>query len=404
VKVVILTREYPPHVYGGAGVHVEYLSRELAKIVEVEVRRFGTEDSVPGRPGQPAVRSFAPWDAIHDGDRSSAALEVMSTDLAMASGMDRPSLVLSHTWYTNLAGHLAKLRYGIPHVATTHSLEPLRPRKAEQLAAGGYALSSFCERTGLEGADAVIAVSGAMRDDLLGVYPDIPPERVTVIHNGIDTDQFRRDAATDVVDRYAIDLSRPRVVFVGRITRQKGIPYLLRAAERLLQGTQLVLVAGSPDEPDVERDVAAGVHRLRERGRDVIWIEAMLPRRDLIQIVSHATVFGRPSLYEPLGILNLEAMACGVPVVATRTGGIPEVVEDGVTGWLVPFQPADDRSTPADPEALVDRLADRINDLLEHPDRAEAFGRASRARVEKRFTWSSVALATLEVYRGVTES
>jgi starch synthase len=404
VKVVILTREYPPHVYGGAGVHVEYLSRELARLMDVEVRRFGADGPVPGAPARPAVLSFPSWDAVADEEPSSAALEVMATDLAMASGMEDPSVVHSHTWYTNLAGHLVKLRYGVPHVATTHSLEPLRPWKAEQLGPGGYALSSFCERTGLENADAIIAVSGAMRDDLLRAYPSIEPERVAIIHNGIDPGEFRPDAGTDVLDRHRIDVGRPRVVFVGRITRQKGIPFLLRAAERFRPGTQLVLIAGSPDEPQVQGDVVSGVRALRDHGFDVIWIDRMLPRRDVIQLLSHATVFVCPSLYEPLGIVNLEAMACGVPVVATRTGGIPEVVEDGVTGWLVPFEAADERSTPLDPEGLVRDIADRVNDLIDDPERAAAFGQAGRRRVEEQFTWGVVARRTAEVYEGVART
>ena len=398
MNVVILTREYPPHVYGGAGVHVEYLARELARLTPVEVRRFGPGPDEAGGHESPAIRSFEPWSALAD----AGALGVMSADLAMAADLHEPSVVHSHTWYANLAGHVAKLRYGVPHVATTHSLEPLRPWKAEQLGAGGYALSSFCERIGLTGADAVIAVSGAMRDDLLRVYPTIDPARVEVIHNGIDPQEFRPADGTDALRREGIDPERPSVVFVGRITRQKGIAHLLRAAEHLRPEAQLVLAAGAADEPEIEGEVAAQVSRLREVRDGVVWIERMMPRPDLIQILSHATAFACPSLYEPLGIVNLEAMACGTAVVATRTGGIPEVVEDGVTGWLVPITPADARGTPSDASAFEAAFTDRLNDLIDHPERAAAFGRAGRERAVEHFAWDRIAARTLEVYRRVT--
>jgi starch synthase len=404
MKIVILTREYPPHVYGGAGVHVEYLARELARTVDVEVRRFGPAPDDPGGPGRPAVRSFEPWDAISGGASYAAAIRVVSVDLAMASGMEAPSVVHSHTWYANFAGHLAKLLYGVPHVATTHSLEPLRPWKAEQLGTGGHAVSSFCERMGLTEADAVIAVSGAMRDDLLRVYPSIDPHRVEVIHNGIDPDEFRPDLGTDVLRREGVDPDRPTVIFVGRITRQKGIAHLLDAAESFRPDAQLVLVASSADEPEIGREVTGHVRRLRETRGGVVWIDRMVERPELIQLLSRATVFACPSLYEPLGIVNLEAMACGTAVVATRTGGIPEVVEDGVTGWLVPFSAGDARGTPLDPAGFVRGLSERVNDLIDNAERAEAFGRAGRDRVMAKFTWERVAARTLEVYRRVTSS
>jgi starch synthase len=400
MNVVILTREYPPLVYGGAGVHVEYLARELARLEPVEVRRFGPGPEEPGGPGVPSVRSFEPWERLA-GDGS---LGVMSADLAMAADLRDPSVVHSHTWYANLAGHLAKLRYGVPHVATTHSLEPLRPWKAEQLGAGGYALSSFCERTGLTAADAVIAVSGAMREDLLRVYPAIDPARVEVIHNGIDPEEFQPDLGTDALLREGIDPGRPSVVFVGRITRQKGIAHLLRAAEGLRPEAQLVLAAGAADEPEIEREVVAQVSRLRGARDGVVWIDRMLSRPDLIQVLSHATVFACPSLYEPLGIVNLEAMACATAVVATRTGGIPEVVEDGATGWLVPITPADERGTPSDPAAFERAFAERLNDLIDHPDRAAAFGLAGRRRAVDHFAWDRIAARTREVYRRVTSA
>jgi starch synthase len=399
LKVVLLTREYPPDVYGGAGVHVEYLSRELAKLVPVEVRRFGKDGA-----SDPAltVRGYRPWDRLAGEGPSISALQVMSVDLAMAAGLDAPSLVHSHTWYVNFAGHLAKLLYGIPHVATTHSLEPLRPWKAEQLGRGGYALSCFFERTGLEGADAVIAVSTAMRADVLRAYPAIDPSKVEVIHNGIDADEYRPDQGTDVLARHGVDPDKPYVLFVGRLTRQKGLTHLLDAAPRFDPSAQVVLCAGAPDTPEFEREVAARVAELARRRRGVVWISKMLPKEEVIQLMSHAAVFVCPSTYEPLGIVNLEAMACGTPVVATATGGIPEVVEDGVTGLLVPFEPTDPWGTPADPGGFAAAIADRVSSLLADPDRRRAFGDAGRRRVVERFTWSSVAQRTLSLYRRVT--
>ena len=399
MKVVLLTREYPPDVYGGAGVHVEYLSRELAKRVSVEVRRFGrgdaTNDPIP-------VRAFQPWDRLADEAPYLAALHVMSVDLAMAAGLEGPSLVHSHTWYVNFAGHLARLLYGIPHVATTHSLEPLRPWKAEQLGTGGYAVSCFCERTGLEGADAVIAVSAAMRADILRVYPAIDPSKVEVIHNGIDPDEYRPDPGTDVLERYGVDPGRPYVLFVGRITRQKGITHLLDAARDIDPMAQIVLCAGAPDTPDFEREVASRVEELAAERGGVVWIAKMLGKDEVIQLMSHAAVFVCPSTYEPLGIVNLEAMACQAPVVATATGGIPEVVEAGRTGFLVPFEPTDPWGTPADAKAFAAAIAERVDGLLVDRDTAEAFGEAGRSRVMERFTWSAVADRTVSLYRRLT--
>ena len=328
-----------------------------------------------------------------------AALRAVSIDLTMAAGVGGASLVHSHTWYANLGGHLAKLVHGIPHVATVHSLEPLRPWKEEQLG-GGYRLSSFCERTGLEGADAVIAVSTAMRDDIFAAYPAISPERVTVIGNGIDTDEFRPDHRTDVLEARGIDPNEPSVVFVGRITRQKGLPYLLDAALSFAPPTQLVLCAGAPDTPDLHDEIAVKIESLRAAGRNVLWIEETLPRPQLIQIVSNADVFVCPSVYEPLGIVNLEAMACETAVVATRTGGIPEVVEDGVTGLLVPLEPAEDGSGgPADPARFSQELAERVNALLADPSRAERLGKAGRARAVERFGWAAIAERVAALYR-----
>lgn len=397
--MVLLTREYPPDVYGGAGVHVEYLSRELGKRISLEVRKFGRESPID--PPFP-VRTFQPWDELSGEAPHLAALRVISVDLAMAARLDAPSLVHSHTWYANLAGHLAKLLHGIPHVATTHSLEPLRPWKAEQLGPGGYALSCFCERTGLEGADAVIAVSGAMGADLLREYPAIDPSKVHVIHNGIDADEYRPDRGTDVLERYGVDPGRPYVLFVGRITRQKGIVHLLDAARDFDPKAQIVLCAGAPDTPNFEREVSARVDELARQRDGVVWISKMLPKHEVIQLMSHAAVFVCPSTYEPLGIVNLEAMACGAPVVATRTGGIPEVIEEGKTGSLVPFEPADPTGRPAQADEFAHSIADRVNALLADPEKARAFGEAGRRRVVERFSWAQVAERTVELYRRLT--
>jgi starch synthase len=395
MHVAILTREYPPDVYGGAGVHVEHLSRELARRITLEVRCFGEDRAATG--DGPQVRSFQPWDRL--GGLLGGAPGVISANLAMLRDLDRAEVVHSHTWYTNLAGHLAKLAYGTPHVATTHSLEPLRPWKAEQLGEGGYALSRLCERTGLEGADAVIAVSGGMREDVLACYPQIDPARVEVIPNGIDTEEYRPDPETDVLIRHGIDPGRPYVLFVGRVTRQKGVIHLLAAAERIDPSAQLVLCAGAPDTEELARDMGTRVAGLAQRRGGIRWIQEMLPRPALAQLMSHAAVFCCPSVYEPFGIVILEAMACEAPVVATATGGIPDVVEDGVTGLLVPFEPNADRTAPVDPDRFADDLAASINQLLGDRDRAAEMGRAGRARTLERFTWGAVADRTVELYR-----
>ncbi|HEX4521269.1 MAG TPA: glycogen synthase [Gaiellaceae bacterium] len=398
LSVALLTREYPPDVYGGAGVHVEYLARELARLAEVTVHCWGAPRP-PAGPGEPRVVAHEPWAAVDGPAPYLAALRAMSIDLTMAAGVDGTTLVHSHTWYASLGGHLAKLIHGVPHVATVHSLEPLRPWKEEQLG-GGYRVSSFCERTGLEGADAVIAVSSAMRDDILAAYPAIDPERVTVIGNGIDTAEFQPDRGTSVLTARGIDPGTPSVVFVGRITRQKGLRYLLDAALDFEPGTQLVVCAGAPDTPELHDETAAKVESLRAAGRNVLWIEAVLPRPELIQIVSNASVFVCPSVYEPLGIVNLEAMACETAVVATRTGGIPEVVEEGVTGLLVPLELAGDGSgEPADPARFSLDIAERVNALLAEPALAERFGRAGRVAAVERFGWAAIAERVLAVYR-----
>ena len=393
MRVGILTREFPPEVYGGAGVHVEYLTRELARHVDVAVHCFGAprESALVGG-------TYRPWGALTD-----VALQTMSVDLAMAQHLGDTDLIHSHTWYANLAGHIAKLLWGIPHVCTTHSLEPLRPWKAEQLG-GGYALSCFCEKTSLEAADAVIAVSQEMRRDVLACYPAIDPARVTVIHNGIDPDEYRPDMGTELLERRGIDPSRPSVVFVGRVTRQKGIVHLLEAAPEIDSSAQLVIIAGAADTEELAAEVRALHARAQERRGNIIWVEEMLPRADVIQVLSHATVFVCPSIYEPFGLVNLEAMACGAAVVASAVGGIPEIVVDGETGYLVPCDIRVDDPDPAAARRFASDLAQRINALIAERDRAAAFGRAGRQRVVEHFSWESVAARTAELYRRLLPS
>ena len=395
MRVAMLTREYPPDVYGGAGVHVEYLSRDLAKLVDLEVHCWG--EPRPAAAGGPPVHAYRPWEALAGSAPHLAALRAVSIDLAMTARVEGADLVHSHTWYANFAGHLAKLVYGIPHVATVHSLEPLRPWKAEQLG-GGYALSSFCERVALESADRVIAVSEGMRQDVLTAYPAIDPARVTVIHNGIDTEQYRPDPRLDALERYGVDPGVPYVIFVGRITRQKGVPHLLDAALEIDPRAQLVLCAGAPDTPEIAREVEEKVERLHQERGNVVWIQKMLERQEVIQLLTHATLFVCPSVYEPLGIVNLEAMACETAVVATATGGIPEVVVDGETGYLVPFT-SDGHGGAADPAGFAAGLAERINRLLADPELARRMGRAGRQRAVERFAWSSIAERTAALYR-----
>ena len=373
LRVALLTREYPPEVYGGAGVHVTYLARELGGLVDLTVHCQGAD-----RAGAVAHR---PWELL---DGTNQALQTISADLSMTAAVASADLVHSHTWYANLAGHLAALLYGVPHIVTTHSLEPLRPWKAEQLG-GGYALSSWCERVAVESAAAVVAVSEGMRADVMAAYPAVSPERVRVIRNGIDTTEYAPDPGTDVIDRFGIDPARPTVVFVGRITRQKGLPVLLRAAGALDPGTQLVIAAGQPDTPELAAEVTTLVEQLQAARSGVIWLSGMLAKREVIQLLSHATVFACPSLYEPLGIVNLEAMACGTAIVASRVGGIPEVVADGETGLLVP---------PGDPVAL----ADALNTVVRDTGRAAAMGQLGRKRAIAEFGWQAIAAQTVALY------
>ncbi|WP_406440571.1 glycogen synthase [Streptomyces sp. NBC_01613] len=379
MRVGLLTREYPPDVYGGAGVHVEFLARELNALVDLEVHCWGEGRGV----GVVRHRSWAALDTAND------ALRTFSVDLAMAAGLEGRELVHSHTWYANLAGHFGKLLYGIPHVMTAHSLEPLRPWKAEQLG-GGYALSSWAERTAIETADAVIAVSGAMREDILTCYPTLDPAKVHVVHNGIDTTLYRPDHGTDVVDRIGLDRDRPFILFVGRITRQKGVPHLLRAVRDIDPAAQVVLCAGAPDTPEIDREFRDLYQELSSVREGVHWIPQMLPRPEVIQLLTHATAFVCPSVYEPLGIVNLEAMACGTPVVASRVGGIPEVVDDGKTGLLV--------SVDDDFEASLARALDAV---IGDPEAARRMGEAGRERAVGEFGWDAVARRTVGLYEEI---
>jgi starch synthase len=377
LRVALLTREYPPEVYGGAGVHVTYLARELAPLVDLTVHCQGAD--------RPDAVAHRPWDLLADANQ---ALQVISADLSMAAavgpGMNSAQLLHSHTWYANLAGHLGAMLYDIPHVMTMHSLEALRPWKAEQLG-GGYTVSSWCERVAAASAAAVVAVSDGMRADIMAAYPEIPAERIRVIRNGIDTTEYRPDPNTDVLERYGVDLARPYVIFVGRITRQKGVPVLLRAASGLIPEAQLVLLAGAADTQEQLAEVTELVDGLRATRSGVFWIPEMLPKHDVIQLLTHATVFAIPSIYEPLGIVNLEAMACGTAVVGSRTGGIPEVVADGETGLLV---------SAGEPEPL----AAALNTLLSDPDRAAAMGQAGRKRAVAEFGWPAIAAHTADLY------
>lgn len=383
MRVGLLTREYPPDVYGGAGVHVDFLARQLGRLVDVDVHCLGAP-----RPGAVA---HSEDDRRLEG--ANPVLRIFAADLAMAAGLEGCDLVHSHTWYASLAGHVAKLLYDVPHVVTSHSLEPQRPWKAEQLG-GGYRLSSWVERTAYESADAVIAVSAGSRRDVLASYPALDPDVVHVVHNGIDADFYHPVDETDVLEVLGIDAAKPYVAFVGRITRQKGVAHLLRAALGFDERTQVVLLAGAADTPELAVEIEAAAATLRERRTGVVWISEMLPREDVRQVLGHARVFICPSVYEPLGIVNLEAMACATAVVASDVGGIPEVVEDGATGLLVHYD--EDDATRFELE-----LAEAVNELVADPARAEAMGRAGRRRAVDNFGWDVAAERTVEIYHHV---
>ena len=387
MRVGLMTREYPPNVYGGAGVHVEYLSRELARIIEVEVHCWGTQRFDAGNLH---VRGLEPAPEI-TGDTAQkfkTAIDAFALNLAQMKNLCAIDIVHTHTWYVAMAGFLAKKLYGIPFVLTTHSLEPLRAWKAEQLGSG-YALSSWMERTAILDADAIIAVSNGTKADIRKAYPDVAQERIHVIYNGIDLDEYRYTGG--------VDPSHPYVLFVGRITRQKGVTHLVEAIAHMPADTQVVLCAGAPDTPEIAAEMRAKIEALRRD--NIVWIEQMVTKKEAIQLYSHCAVFCCPSVYEPFGIINLEAMACKAPVVASATGGILEVVVDGETGHLVPFEADPQTSFPVDPDRFALDLAARITDLLEDPAKAKRFGEAGRIRAEAKFAWSAIAAQTIALYR-----
>jgi len=389
LSISLLTREYPPSIYGGAGVHVAQLVPQLRKLIDVDVQCMG----------EPREGATAHAENYPEG--ANAALRVFGADLSMAAAVPEVDLVHSHTWYANLAGHLTGLLHNIPHVVSAHSLEPHRPWKAEQLG-GGYQLSSWAERTAFEGADAVIAVSEGMRTGTLESYTDLDPDKVHVVKNGIDTDEFAPDSGTDIVKELGMDPDQPSVVFVGRITRQKGLIHLVRAAEQLDPSTQVVLLAGAPDTPEIAREFDDAFAHLQSSRGNVLWVQEMRPRAHVRQVLSHATVFACPSVYEPLGIVNLEAMACETAVVASAVGGIPEVVVDGETGYLVPYDPAQ-ANDPAVIAEFEQNLAAKINSLTADPDQAREFGQAGRQRCIDEFSWAKIAGETVDVYRRAIE-
>ncbi|MBK9712480.1 MAG: glycogen synthase [Kouleothrix sp.] len=397
-KVALFTNEYPPNVYGGAGVHVEYLSRELAKLVQVEVRCFGDQDV---QSDSLRVRGYGGWaEAKQNTDpRFGGALDAFYRSLAMAKDTLDAGVVHCHTWYADMAGFLAKKLWGVPLVLTIHSLEPLRPWKVEQLG-NGYHLSSWMERTGIEDADAVIAVSQETRNDVLRFFP-IAPEKIHVIHNGIDLQQYRNSPSVDALERRGVDPGRPFVLFVGRITRQKGIIHLVNAIPDIDPSLQVVLCAGAPDTKEIGQEMAQRVAEVSAGREGVIWIQEMLPRADVIQFYSQAAVFCCPSVYEPFGIINLEAMACETAVVASAVGGIPEVVVPGETGLLVDLQLRPGTFDPLDPAAFSRDLAAAINQVALDPALRERFGKSGRRRVEDHFSWTAIAHRTLDLYKSL---
>lgn len=391
MHVSILTREYPPAIYGGAGVHVAQLVPQLRRLVDVDVQCMGD----PREGATAHAETFPPG--------ANPALRVFGADLSMTAAVpDNTDLVHSHTWYANLAGLLSGVYHDIPHVISAHSLEPDRPWKAEQLG-GGYRLSSWAERTAYDAADAIIAVSSGMRRDVLAAYPELDPDKVHVVRNGVDTEEFHPVTVTDVPEQIGMDPHAPSVVFVGRITRQKGLIHLVRAAADLDPDTQLVLLAGAPDTPEIAAEFHEAFEKVQKSRRaPVIWVQEMLPRASVRQVLSAATVFACPSVYEPLGIVNLEAMACAKPVVASEVGGIPEVVVHGETGYLVPGVPTDS-STPEQIAEFEHLFATRLNELTADPRKAAQFGAAGRQRCIDTFDWARIAEQTVEVYKAAVE-
>lgn len=385
LRVSILTREYPPYIYGGAGVHVGQLVPQLRKFTEsVDVQCMGEpRDGATAHP-----EDFPPG--------ANPAIRILGTDMAMANAIPEVDVVHSHTWYANFAGLIASKYQDIPHVVTSHSLEPHRPWKAEQLG-GGYRISSWAEKTAFLDADAVISVSTGMRADVLASYTELDPAKVHVVRNGIDPNEFAPDPATDVVTGLGVDLDKPLVVFVGRITRQKGLVHLVRAAEQFDPDTQLLLLAGAPDTPEIAAEFEEAFGKLKAGRGGVTWVQEMLPREQVAQVLTHATVFACPSVYEPLGIVNLEAMSCETAVVASRVGGIPDVVVDGETGYLVPYDPAQGQD-PAYVAQFEADFADRVNAVTRDPAKAKQFGLAGRERCIAEFSWEKIAQETVAVY------
>ena len=388
MRVDFVTKEYPPNIYGGAGVHVTELVSVLRKRIEARVHAFGTpvaEALTYGYEVPPAMQG------------ANAALQTMATDLEIVKNLAGSDLVHSHTWYANFAGHIGSMLHSVPHIITAHSLEPLRPWKREQLG-GGYEVSSFIEQSAYEHADRIIAVSAGMRQDILNSYPQLDPKKVEVVHNGIDSSKWQPTDNDELLKSHGIDPKMPVVSFVGRITRQKGLTYFLRAARSLPKGVQLVLCAGAPDTPEILSEVEQLVAELKREREGVIWIPEHLPQKELAAILTATDLFVCPSIYEPLGIVNLEAMSCGAAVIATATGGIPEVVVEGETGWLVPIdQVTDGSGTPKDPERFIGDFARTLVSAIESP-RLQEFGLAGRQRAIDEFSWETIATRTLEVY------
>ena len=444
MRVGLMTREYPPYVYGGAGVHVEYLSRELAKMIEVEVHAWGDapdHDSLKPVPGEIGTHDRKldihfenPWPLISHGTQAKfkGALEALSLNLLENLHLEKLDIIHTHTWYVSMAGFLAKKLYDIPFVLTTHSLEPLRAWKAEQLGSG-YKLSSWMERTAILDADAIVAVSNGTKADILKAYPDVDEKKIHVIYNGIDLQQYQYTPNQEALKKYGVDPAKPYVLFVGRITRQKGVTHLVDAIPHLPPGTQVVLCAGAPDTPEIAKEMRDKVEAVRKQtpgsqhaavsvesdgvnnppghaeatgdptgqGHNIVWIEQMVTKEEAIQLYSHCAVFCCPSVYEPFGIINLEAMACKAPVVASATGGILEVVVEGETGTLVEFEADPATTFPTKPEQFSRELAARIVDLLQDPEKAKAWGEAGRKRVEQHFSWESIAKQTVDLYESL---